>query len=115
MYDSSLRDRAELIIALIEETMKLELELEDIPEVDQPQNVDVFLELPDLDEGYDYDMVDYYMVDYYMVDLDKHALFWIEEYDATWMADIIGGIEDESQLCEHTYLHLIRQRCGLFE
>ena len=87
MYDSNLRDRAGLVIAQIEETMKLELELEDIPEVDQPQNVDVFLEL--LDEG----------CDYYMVDLDKHALFWIEEYDATWIADIINGIEDQSQLC----------------
>ena len=101
MYDSGLRDRAGFIIARIEVRMKLKLG--DIPEVDQPQNVDVFLEL--LDEG----------CAYYMVDLDKHELFWIEEYDATWMADLLGGIEDESQLCEHTYLHLIRRRSVLFE
>ena len=100
MYDTNLRDRAGLVIAQIEETMKLELELEDIPEVDQPQNVDVFLEL--LDEG----------CDYYMVDLDKRVLFWLEEYDATWMADDLGGIEDKSQLCEHTYLYLIRRYNG---
>ena len=99
MYDSGLRDYAGLIIAQIEETMKME----DIPEVDQPQNVDVFLETFGNS------------CDYYMVDLDKYALFWLEEYDATWMANYIGGIEDESQLCEHMYLHLIRRRSGLFE
>ena len=101
MYNSGLRYYAGLIIAQVEETMKLKME--DIPEVDQPQNVDVFLERLG------------YFCDYYMVDLDKHALFWIQEYDATWMADVLGGIEDESQLCEYTYLYLIRRRSGLFE
>ena len=87
MYDCNLRDRAELVIVHIEDTMKLKME--DIPEEDQPQNVDVFLETSE----------DWY--GYYMVDLDKRALFWLEEYDATFIADYIGGIEDESQLCEH--------------
>ena len=101
MYDSSLRDRAGLVIAQVEETMKRKLE--DIPEVDQPQNVDVFLEIFWNSYGY------------YMVDLDKRALFWLKEYDATWMAKLLSGIEDKSQLCEHTYLYLIRRRSGLFE
>ena len=101
MYGSSLRDRAGLVIAQVEETMKRKLE--DIPEVDQPQNVDVFLETLG------------YFCEYYMVDLNKHALFWLEEYDATWMANTVDGVEDESQFCEHTYLHLIRRRSGLFE
>ena len=102
MYDSSLRDRAELIIAQVEETMKLKLE--DIPEVDQPQNVDVYLEIT---KTYGH------WCGYYMVDLDKRALFWLEEYDATWIA--LGGIEDESQLCEYTYLYPMRQRSRLFK
>ena len=104
MYNSDLRDEAGLVIAQIEETMRLKLE--DLPEVDRPQNVDVYLEISTIFG---------HRCDYYMVDLDKHALFWLEEYDATWMADIIDGIEDQSQLCEYTYLYLIRQRCGLFE
>ena len=101
MYDSGLRDRVGFLIAKIEERMKLKLG--DIPEVDQPQNVDVYLDLAD-ERGA-----------YYMVDLDKRALFWLKEYDATWMAKLLSGIEDKSQLCEHTYLYLIRRRCGLFE
>ena len=63
MYDSGLRDRAGFIIAKIEERMKLKLG--DIPEVDQPQNVDVFLEIMKYKGHSCY---------YYMVDLDKHAL-----------------------------------------
>ena len=101
MYDSSLRDRAGLVIAQVEEIMTRKMV--DMPEVDQPQNVDVFLK------------IFWNSCEYYMVDLDKHALFWLEEYDATWMANMVDGIEDESQLCEHTYLYLIRQRCGLFK
>ena len=78
MYDSSLRDRAGLVIAQVEETMKRKLE--DIPEVDQPQNVDVFLKIT---KSYGH------WFDYYMVDLVKRALFWLEDYNATWHADSV--------------------------
>ena len=97
MYDDDLRENTESFIKQIEG------EVENVPEVKIPKNVDVFLEL--VDEG----------CAYYMVDLDKRALFWLGEYDATWMANDLGGIEDKSQLCEHTYLHLIRRYNGLFE
>ena len=105
MYDSGLWDVADLMIAEIEMIMRMKMD--DMPEVDRPQNVDVFLEIMKTYKGH--------ACYYYMVDLDKHALFWLEEYNATWIANMIGGIEDQSQLCEYTHLYLIRQRCGLFE
>ena len=101
MYDTDIRDRARSIITQIEETMNQKME--GIPEVDRPQNVDVFLE------------TSWNSCDYYMVDLDKRSLFWLEKYDATWMADDLGGIETKSQLCEHTYLYLIRRCSGLLK
>ena len=93
MYNDNLRKYTESFIKQIE--AKTKLAMEGVPEDNKPKNVDVFLEL--VDEGWAY----------YMVDLDRRALFWLEKYDATWMADDLGGIEDKSQLCEHTYLYLI--------
>ena len=101
MHNVSLRNHTESYINQIEERTKTKME--GVPEDKKPRNVDVFLEL--VDKGWVY----------YMVDLDKRALFWLEEYDATWMAHMLGGIEDKSQLCEYTYLYLMRQRSRLFE
>ena len=101
MYNVSLRNYTESFIEKID--AKAKTEMEGVPEEKKPKNVDVFLEL--VDKGWVY----------YMVDLDKRALFWLEKYDATWMADSLNGIEDKSQLCELTYLYLIRRCRGLFK
>lgn len=51
-----------------------------------PKTADVYLELTD--EGRSY----------YMVDLEKRRIFWLDKYDATWMADQIAGIDSWSHL-----------------
>ena len=103
MCNSHLRLHAESMIACTEGRMNLKLE--EIPEVDRPQNVDVFLEFRQeyMNEGH--------KCEYYMVDLDKRAVFWLEEFDATWMEHYLSRIGNKPQLCEHTYLYLIR-RCS---
>lgn len=51
-----------------------------------PTNVEVVLELGN-DEW-----------EYYMIDHNLRAPFWLDEFDATWMADEINGIENKAQL-----------------
>ena len=51
-----------------------------------PENVEVALEISD--EGWNY----------YMIDVERQCLFWVDDHDLTWMANMIGGIESESQL-----------------
>ena len=50
MYDTGIRDRARSIITEIEETMNQKME--GIPEMDRPQNVDVFFKLADVEYTY---------------------------------------------------------------
>ena len=35
---------------------------------------------------------------YYMVDKRKRCIFWVHQYDATWMADDISGVNTRTHL-----------------
>lgn len=65
---------------------ELEATVRRFHEMDFPSNVDIVMEVELSSEG------DIENRSYYMVDLSRRCLFWMHDFDANYMATMIGGV-----------------------